>query len=82
MRRTPISARLSEASDTIELQKGFSINSLGATDTISRISQFCTLKTGDVVIFADFAAELGTPKLDTAIEAHLDSAKSLSVKIK
>lgn len=82
VRRTPISSRKADASQIIELEKEFSIDSLRAAETIARVSRYCTLKTGDVFIFADAAAELGHPVLDTTVEAGIDACASLSVRIK
>ena len=64
------------------LTTSFSVDSIGAAATLSEISQWCTLKTGDVLLFADAAIDLGTPVLDTAIEAKIDDTPVLNIRIK
>lgn len=73
------SSESSEHSEHSEFSE-FSEFKLG--ETISSLSQYCTLKTGDLVIPLHFAARL-EPVLDTRITASLNGhADALSLKIK
>ncbi len=64
------------------LENTFSLEGLGVADTVSRLSRYCTFRTGDVLLFADAAVELGSPVLDTCIEAELAGATVLNIRIK
>ncbi len=64
------------------LENTFSLDEAGVADTISRLSRYCTFRTGDVLLFADAAVELGAPILDTCVEARLADKTVLSIRIK
>lgn len=77
--RRPLPGRTSEAVDVCA-----SINTatLHADDVVSWLSQTMTLKTGDIIIFADSALSLGAPVPDTTVAATVGGRESLSVRIK
>lgn len=60
----------------------FSFAALEADKAIAQLSQWCTLRTGDLIVFADAAVDLGTPVLNTAATVCLDGAEILNVRIK
>lgn len=75
--RAPIGSPLAEI-----LTTSFSVDSIRAASVLSEISQWCTLKTGDVLLFADAAVDLGSPVLDTVLEAAIDGSPVLNIRIK
>lgn len=60
----------------------FSFAALGADKAIGRLSEFVTLRTGDIILFADGAVEVGSIIVDTRLTAALDGNPCLSFKIK
>lgn len=57
--------------------------SLGEADrAVTYLSQFMTLKTGDIIAFESLPLALGAPVLDTRITARAGDTPSLDVKIK
>lgn len=57
-------------------------DSLDVDGTVARLSRYCTLRTGDVLLFADFAASIGSPVLDTTVQAWLNGTESIHIRIK
>lgn len=62
--------------------KSFCLEKLGVPDAISNLSRLSTFRTGDVLLFADAAVDLGSPVLDTCIEATLNTNTILNIRIK
>lgn len=60
----------------------FDLDSLDIPGMIAAISERLTFKTGDVIVLADTAIDLGHPVLDTHIEASLNQKLLLDLKIK
>lgn len=77
--RRPLPGRASEA---VDVCTSISAATLQADDVVSWLSQTMTLKTGDIIIFADSALSLGAPLPDTAVTATVGGRESLSVRIK
>lgn len=76
--RTPIGVEMPDlvASQTVDW------DSLKIDETIAWLSRYSTLRTGDVLLFADSKIELGAPVLDTALRATLNGRESLHIRIK
>lgn len=53
-----------------------------ACRAIADLSRSVTFKTGDILIFPDFAIDLESPVIDTIIEASINNIQSLHLKIK
>ena len=70
------------ASEAVDVCTSISAATLQADDVVSWLSQTMTLKTGDIIIFADSALSLGAPLPDTAVTATVGGRESLSVRIK
>lgn len=60
----------------------FSIDGLGVAYVVAELSKLCTFRTGDVILFADAAIDLGEPRLNTCVEAAIDTEKVLNIRIK
>lgn len=75
--RGPIGAPISE-----ELSVEFSPDSLKMVQEISRLSQMCTFRSGDIILFAGAAIDLGSPRLDTYVKATLNGMDILNIRIK
>lgn len=65
-----------------EIAVEFSPDALGVTREIARLSQMCTFRTGDVILFAEAGAEIGPPCLDTFVRATLNGHDTLNIRIK
>ena len=59
-----------------------SIEELQIEQLIRDISRFCTLKTGDILLFPDCGLPLIPAQLDTSVTATLNSEKVLDVRLK
>ena len=75
--KSPIGGSIA-AEATIE----FTPDSLGVTKTIAWLSQAITFKTGDVILFADCSANLGSVIINTQISADIDGVTALNFRIK
>lgn len=64
------------------LAADFSLSDLNANDTVRHISRYVTLRTGDIIIFADAAVNLASPILDTKVQAWINGESSLDIKLK
>lgn len=60
----------------------FSVAGNGADAAVARLSEVCTLRTGDVLLFADAAVSLGSPLADTCVQARLNDERILNIRIK
>lgn len=60
----------------------FSLSDLDIDGVVTLLSKHVTFKTGDLLVFTDFSAELGAPAVDTAVSATLNSLPALSIRIK
>ncbi|MDE6134902.1 MAG: hypothetical protein K2F79_04945 [Muribaculaceae bacterium] len=60
----------------------FSLLTLAADEVVRHISEYVTFRTGDIIIFADAAAHLGTPLIDTRVQAWINGDISLDIRIK
>lgn len=67
---------------TTEASIEFSSQSLGVAQVIAWLSDSITFKTGDIILFADCSADLGTVTIDTQIKASLDGVQALNFRIK
>lgn len=77
--KCPISMR--EDSTTCETE--FSLAGMGVNEAISRFSAYCTLRTGDVLLFHDYALALGEAEINTEIKATAaDGIELLKIRIK
>lgn len=77
--RRPLPGRSSE---DVAISKSIDYGELNVDAVVSWLSQTMTLKTGDIVVFADTQLCFGAPLPDTAIAATLAGIESLSVRIK
>lgn len=77
--RRPLPGRMS---DVIDISCTISADSLQVDAIVSWLSRTMTLKTGDIIIFADSALLFGAPLPDTALTAIVGGKESLSVRIK
>ena len=64
------------------LEFATSLPALEVERYIRELSQYCTLKTGDLLLFADCGTELRTAVLDTALQATLNDEKVLDIRLK
>lgn len=76
--RTPIGCEQPDFTESISV--GW--DSLKVDETLSRLSRYCTLRTGDVLLFADFRVALGAPVLNTTVQGSLNGAESIHIRIK
>lgn len=76
--RTPIGAEEPDLASSLAVDW----SDLKVDDTIARLSRYCTLRTGDVLLFADFSVDMGSPVLDTAVRASINGAESIHIRIK
>lgn len=60
----------------------FSFANLGIDEAICRLSEYVTLRTGDIILFADAALTLGPLAVDTCLQASFNSTQCLSFRIK
>lgn len=60
----------------------FSPASLGADTALAWLSEACTLRTGDVLLFADAAVDTGFAVADTCVRADVDEENVLNIRIK
>lgn len=60
----------------------FSLDKLEVHAIISRLSRLATFRTGDVLLFADASVDLGSPVLDTCVEARIADRTILNIRIK
>lgn len=67
---------------TEEITVGFSPDTLGVAQEVARLSQMCTFRTGDIILFARAAADLGAPCLNTCVRATLNNRDILNIRIK
>ena len=58
----------------------FDTGTVGAA--IAAVSAFCTLRTGDVLVFADHGINVGAATVGTFVDASVDTTPSLHLKIK
>ena len=64
------------------LAADFSLKDLDADGLVRHISKYLTFKSGDIIILADAATNLGAPILDTRIQAWINGDTSLDIRIK
>lgn len=64
------------------LSQRLNIDSLCIDDAVHMVSQYMTLKTGDMIIFGDSAIDVGTPRLDTELAANIANQPSLDIRFK
>lgn len=77
--RRPLPGRTSETLDaTVKVDR----TSLGVDAAVAWLSKTMTLKTGDIIIFADTALPFGHPLPDTELSATVGGKESLKVRIK
>lgn len=58
------------------------VDSLDADRVVSQLSKWIMLKTGDIIVFTDYATEPVHPRPDTRVTASLGDTESLNIKIK
>lgn len=63
-----------------EFQK--KIDNLPVKEAVSKLSAWSTLKTGDVILFAAEAVDIGEPVIDTEVTAFIDGKTVLDLRIK
>lgn len=70
------------ATVTDEYHAVFSPDALGGARIVAWLSEYMTLKTGDIVVLADTSVALGVPVINSCVEAKINNMPSLSVRIK
>lgn len=60
----------------------FSLSDLDLDGVVTLLSKHLTFKTGDLLVFTDFPADLGAPAVDSSISATLNGHPALSIRIK
>ncbi len=58
------------------------VENLPVKEAVSKLSEWCTLKTGDVILFVSEALDLGAPAIDTEIIAQINGSTVLELRIK
>lgn len=60
----------------------FCLSDLDIDGVVTLLSKHVTFKTGDLLVFTDFSADLGAPAVDTSVSATLNGYPALSIRIK
>lgn len=66
----------------MEATATFSLDGMAVVPTIATLTQWCTVRTGDVLLFVDHAILSDAPAIGSRIEADLDQSQVLNIRIK
>ena len=77
--RQPLPGRQGEISET---EFTLSLDVLAPDKLIREISQYCTLKTGDILLFPDAGSHFAAAEPDTALSASLNGTSVLDIRLK